>query len=314
MAKKTKDTESVKVVTKQDNPKLDVAICDIEQIRIEPLIHLIRGQQVILDRDLALLYGVETRRLNEQVRRNIERFPEDFMFQLTHEEFENWKSQFATSNSIIMGARKRPYAFTESGIAMLSSVLRSPTAIEVNIRIMRTFVAMRHFLASNAQVFQRLSNIEYHQIETDKRIDEVFKRLDANTQPQQGIFFDGQVFDAYQFVSDLVRKAKKAIALIDNYVDDTVLTLLDKRNSGVSATIYTQHISQQLQLDIDRHNAQYPMIEVKRFNRAHDRFLLIDDEVYLIGASIKDLGKKWFAFTLMHDTTAEELINKIQAA
>ena len=314
MAKKTKDTESVKVVTKQDNPKLDVAICDIEQIRIEPLIHLIRGQQVILDRDLALLYGVETRRLNEQVRRNIERFPEDFMFQLTHEEFENWKSQFATSNSIIMGARKRPYAFTESGIAMLSSVLRSPTAIEVNIRIMRAFVAMRHFLASNAQVFQRLSNIEYHQIETDKRIDEVFKRLDANTQPQQGIFFDGQVFDAYQFVSDLVRKAKKAIALIDNYVDDTVLTLLDKRNSGVSATIYTQHISQQLQLDIDRHNAQYPMIEVKRFNRAHDRFLLIDDEVYLIGASIKDLGKKWFAFTLMHNTTAEELINKIQEA
>ena len=314
MAKKTKDTESVKVVTKQDNPKLDVAICDIEQIRIEPLIHLIRGQQVILDRDLALLYGVETRRLNEQVRRNIERFPEDFMFQLTHEEFENWKSQFATSNSIIMGARKRPYAFTESGIAMLSSVLRSPTAIEVNVRIMRTFVAMRHFLASNAQVFQRLSNIEYHQIETDKRIDEVFKRLDANTQPQQGIFFDGQVFDAYQFVSDLVRKAKKAIALIDNYVDDTVLTLLDKRNSGVSATIYTQHISQQLQLDIDRHNTQYPMIEVKRFNRAHDRFLLIDDEVYLIGASIKDLGKKWFAFTLMHNTTAEELINKIQEA
>ncbi len=131
MAKKTKDTESVKVVTKQDNPKLDVAICDIEQIRIEPLIHLIREQQVILDRDLALLYGVETRRLNEQVRRNIERFPEDFMFQLTHEEFENWKSQFATSNSIIMGARKRPYAFTESGIAMLSSVLRSPTALSL---------------------------------------------------------------------------------------------------------------------------------------------------------------------------------------
>ena len=314
MAKKVKDTEVVKVVTKSDNPKLDVAICDLEQVRIEPLIHLIRGQQVILDRDLALLYGVETRRINEQVRRNNERFPEDFMFQLTHEEFENWKSQFATSNSIIMGARKRPYAFTESGIAMLSSVLRSPTAIEVNVRIMRAFVAMRHFLASNAQVFERLSNIEYHQIETDKRIDEVFKRLDANTQPQQGIFFDGQVFDAYQFVSDLVRKAKKAIALIDNYVDDTVLTLLDKRSQGVSATIYTQHIGQQLQLDIDRHNAQYPTIEVKRFNRSHDRFLLIDDKVYLIGASIKDLGKKWFAFTLMHDTTAEELINKIQRA
>ena len=308
MAKKTKDTETVKVV----NPKLDVAICDLEQIRIEPLIHLIRGQQVILDRDLALLYGVETRRLNEQVRRNIERFPEDFMFQLDNNEIHNLKSQIATSSW--GGSRKKPYAFTESGIAMLSSVLHSPTAIEANIRIMRAFTTMRHFLANNAQVFQRLSNIEYHQIETDKRIDEVFKRLDANKQPQQGIFFDGQVFDAYQFVSDLVRKAKKTIALIDNYVDDTVLTLLDKRNKGVSATIYTQHISQQLQLDIERHNAQYPMIKVKRFNRAHDRFLFIDDEVYLIGASIKDLGKKWFAFTLMHDTTAKELINKIQEA
>ena len=312
MAKKTKDTEAVKVVTKHDNLQLEVANCDLKTIRIEPLIRVIRGQQVILDFDLAILYGVENKRLNEQVKRNIERFPDDFMFQLDNNETHNLKSQFATSSW--GGSRKKPYAFTESGIAMLSSVLHSPTAIEANIRIMRAFTAMRHFLANNAQVFQRLSNIEYHQIETDKRIDEVFKRLDANTQPQQGIFFDGQVFDAYQFVSDLVRKAKKTIALIDNYVDDTVLTLLDKRDKGVSATIYTQHIGQQLQLDINRHNAQYPTIEVKRFNRAHDRFLLIDDEVYLIGASIKDLGKKWFAFTLMHDTTAEELINKIQEA
>ena len=312
MAKKTKDTEAVKVVTKHDNLQLEVANCDLKTIRIEPLIRVIRGQQVILDFDLAILYGVENKRLNEQVKRNIERFPDDFMFQLDNNETHNLKSQIATSSW--GGSRKKPYAFTESGIAMLSSVLHSPTAIEANIRIMRAFTAMRHFLANNAQVFQRLSNIEYHQIETDKRIDEVFKRLDANTQPQQGIFFDGQVFDAYQFVSDLVRKAKKTIALIDNYVDDTVLTLLDKRDKGVSATIYTQHIGQQLQLDINRHNAQYPTIEVKRFNRAHDRFLLIDDEVYLIGASIKDLGKKWFAFTLMHDTTAEELINKIQEA
>ena len=312
MAKKTKDTEAVKVVTKHDNLQLEVANCDLKTIRIEPLIRVIRGQQVILDFDLAILYGVENKRLNEQVKRNIERFPDDFMFQLDNNETHNLKSQIATSSW--GGSRKKPYAFTESGIAMLSSVLHSPTAIEANIRIMRAFTTMRHFLANNAQVFQRLSNIEYHQIETDKRIDEVFKRLDANTQPQQGIFFDGQVFDAYQFVSDLVRKAKKTIALIDNYVDDTVLTLLDKRDKGVSATIYTQHIGQQLQLDINRHNAQYPTIEVKRFNRAHDRFLLIDDEVYLIGASIKDLGKKWFAFTLMHDTTAEELINKIQEA
>ena len=290
-----------------------------EAIDIKPMIRLIRGQQVMIDRDLALLYGVETRRLNEQVKRNIERFPDDFMFQLNKEEFEDWKSHFATSNSIIMGARKLPYAFTEQGIAMLSSVLKSKIAVDVNIRIMRAFVSMRRFVATNAQLFQRLETIEYHQLEmkqhqevTDKRIDEVFKRLDANIPPIQGIFYDGQVFDAYRFVSDLIRKAKRSIVLIDNYVDDTVLTLLDKRENGVTATIYTQRISSQFQLDVDRHNAQYPLIEIKQFNKAHDRFLLIDDEVYHIGASIKDLGKKWFGFTLMRDITATELINKIK--
>ena len=273
----------------------------------------------MLDRDLAVLYRVETRVLNQAVKRNIERFPEDFMFQLTKEEFENWKSQFVTSKSIIMGARKLPYAFTEQGIAMLSSVLKSQTAVDVNIRIMRAFVSMRRFIATNSQLFQRLETIEYHQLEmkqhqeiTDKRIDEVFKKLDANILPVQGIFYDGQVFDAYRFVSDLMRKAKLSIVLVDNYVDDTVLTLLDKREDGVTATIYTQRISNQFQLDIDRHNTQYPHIEIKQFNKAHDRFLLIDDEVYHIGASIKDLGKKWFGFTLMRDITATELINKIQ--
>lgn len=147
---------------------------------------------------------------------------------------------------------------------------------------------------------------------TDKRIDEVFKRLDADVPPVQGIFYDGQVFDAYRFVSDLIRKAEQSVVLIDNYADDTVLTLLDKRKEGVSATIYTQRVSNQFQLDVDRHNAQYPLIEVKRFNKAHDRFLLIDNEVYHIGASIKDLGRKWFGFTLMRDITAIELINRIQ--
>ena len=279
---------------------------------IQRHILLLRGKQVLLDFQLAAMYGVETKVLNQAVKRNITRFPDNFMFQLSKEEFEKWKSQTVTSKSIIMGARKCPYAFTESGIAMLSSVLRTPTAIEVNIRIMRAFVSMRQFLANNAQVFQRLANIECHQIETDKRIDEVFKRLDANVPPQQGIFYDGQVFDAYCFVSDLIRKANKAIVLIDNYVDDTVLTLFDKRKKGVEAKIYTQRISQQFQLDIDRHNAQYPAVMVEHFNKAHDRFLLIDDEVYHIGASIKDLGKKWFAFTLMQDIAVEELINKIQ--
>ena len=313
MAKKTIKTANKQPVANCDqSSNFEVANCDLKTMRIESLIRFIREKQVILDTDLAMLYGVETKRLKEQVKRNIDRFPDDFMFELTREELNGLRSQIATSNGR-GGTRYLPYAFTEGGIAMLSSVLKSGIAVEVNIRIMRAFVAMRQFLATNAQVFQRLTNIEYHQIETDKRIDEVFKRLDANVQPQQGIFYEGQVFDAYQFVSDLVRKAKNSIVLIDNYVDDTVLTLLDKRADNVTATIYTQHISQQLQLDINRHNTQYPAITVEHFNRAHDRFLLIDDEVYHIGASIKDLGKKWFAFTLMQDITTTELINKITA-
>ena len=296
-----------------------VANCDQlpETVDIQPLIRIIRGQHVMLDRDLSLLYKVETKRLNEQVKRNIERFPEDFMFQLSKDDVEILKSQNATSSW--GGDRRLPYAFTEQGIAMLSSVLKSQTAVDVNIRIMRAFVSMRRFIATNSQLFQRLETIEYHQLEmkqhqeiTDKRIDEVFKKLDANNPPVQGIFYDGQVFDAYRFVSDLMRKAKLSVVLIDNYVDDTVLTLLDKREDGVTATIYTQRISNQFQLDVDRHNTQYPHIEIKQFNKAHDRFLLIDDEVYHIGASIKDLGKKWFGFTLMRDITATELINKIQ--
>ena len=305
MAKKAKQ-ESQVVKAGQ----LDITNCDIQQIGLEHLIYVFRGKQVMLDRDIAMLYSVETGQLNRQVKRNLERFPSDFMFQLSKEEVEILKCQNGISSW--GGDRYLPYAFTENGIAMLSSVLRSPTAIEANIRIMRAFTSMRHFLASNAQIFQRLSNIEYRQVETDKRIDEVFKRIDAQTPPQQGIFFDGQVFDAYRFVADLIRKAKKSIVLIDNYVDDSVLSILDKRKDKVSATIYTQNISSKLQLDINKHNSQYPLIDVKQFNKAHDRFLLIDNEVYHIGASIKDLGKKWFAFTLMHDIEKEDLINKIQ--
>lgn len=313
MEKKDTKLSQRQLITNNDQ-LFEVTNCDFKQYDIGNLIYIVRERQVILDRDLALLYGVETRILNQAVKRNINRFPEDFMFQLTKEEWKDMSSQIVTTSPQRRPLSALPYAFTESGIAMLSSVLRSQTAIEVNIRIMRAFVAMRHFLANNAQVFQRLTNIEYHQIETDKRIDEVFKRLEANAQPQQGIFYDGQVFDAYRFVCDLIRKAKMSIVLIDNYIDDTVLTLLDKRNDGVSATIYTQHINQQIQLDINRHNVQYPAINIERFNKAHDRFLLIDEEVYHIGASIKDLGKKWFAFTLMKDITTTDIVNKIQGA
>ena len=328
---------------KNEIAKVDTTtIQPVEQI--ESLILTIRDKQVILDRDLARLYGVETRVLNQAVQRNIERFPKDFMFQLTKEEFENWKSQFAISNydedmssqivtssgeekwksqivisnSIKMGARKLPYAFTENGIAMLSSVLRSPMAIATNIHIMRAFNAMRHFIGSQAQVFQRMENIEKnvlalnaHQIDTDRKIEEVFRRLDDHSEkPEKGIFYDGQIFDAYTFVAERIREAKKRIVLIDNYVDDSVLTMLDKRNKGVEAVVYTKNISRLLSLDFEKHNAQYSPIEVKQFDRAHDRFLCIDDTVYLIGASLKDLGKKWFGFVKLEQPT-DELLSKM---
>ena len=285
---------------------------------IESLIKVIRGQQVMLDKDLATLYGVETRTLNQAVKRNIQRFPADFRFQLTMEECS--KSQIVTLNAGRgQNIKKLPYAFTEQGVAMLSSVLRSQTAIDVNIRIMRAFVSMRHFMVNNASVFSRLETMEYHQLEmqqhqqeTDKRIEEVFRRLDeGNAKPKQGVFYNGQVYDAYTFVSDLIKSAKKRIVLIDNYVDETVLTLLDKRDNNVSAIIYTQQISRQFQLDIDRHNAQYAQIDVETFRLSHDRFLCIDDDVYHIGASIKDLGKKWFGFSKMEILTPGELVERI---
>ena len=325
---------------------------------IENLIQVIRGKQVILDRDLARLYGVETRVLNQAVQRNIERFPADFMFQLSKEEFENWKSQFAISNKdefsrsqiatlnddskdlrsqfatsnvnsinltsqIVIsngrgGQRYLPYAFTENGIAMLSSVLRSPIAIATNIQIMRAFTAMRRFIAANAQVFQRLEVIEHtqlslaaHQEEADKKFEEIFRRLDDGSVTQkQGIFYDGQIFDAYVFITERVREAKKRIVLIDNYIDETVFTILDKRTQGTKAKVYTKNLTPQLSLDLEKHNAQYAPIEVEPFDRSHDRFLCIDDTVYHIGASLKDLGKKWFAFAKMELTT-DELLTKI---
>ena len=303
-----------------DQSKIDVTKCDNHELagNIEPLIKVIRGQQVMLDKDLAMLYGVEAKVLNQAVKRNVERFPNDFRFQLTKEEC--LRSQIVTLNEK-QGKHLKymPYAFTEQGVAMLSSVLRSQTAIEVNIQIMRAFVSMRHFMVNNASVFSRLETIEYHQLEmqqhlqeSDKRIEEVFRRLDeGNAKPKQGVFYNGQVYDAYTFVSDLIKSTKKRIVLIDNYVDETVLTLLDKRDNSVSAIIYTQQISRQFQLDIDRHNAQYAPIDVETFCFSHDRFLCIDDDVYHIGASIKDLGKKWFGFSKMEILTPDELVGRI---
>ena len=293
----------------------EVSVNPLESI--ENLILNIRGKQVMLDRDLARLYGVETKVLNQAVKRNIERFPEDFMFQLNKEEFENWKSQIvtsnwmsqnATSNSVIMGARKLPYAFTENGIAMLSGLLNSQIAIRVNIQIMRAFVAMRHSISSNQQIINRFENIEHHQLlmierqdKTDTQIEQIFKTLANYKLPTEGVFHNGQIFDAYKFATDLIKSAKKSLILIDNYVDESVLLMLSKRNQGVTAKIYTSQITPQLRLDLQKHNTQYPPINIVRHTTSHDRFLIIDDaEVYHIGASLKDLGKKLFAFSKLN--------------
>lgn len=288
---------------------------------IESLIHVIRDQQVMLDSDLARLYGVETKRLKEQVKRNINRFPSDFMFELTKNEVLSLRSQFATSNKdgVRGGNRYSPFAFTENGVAMLSSVLKSDTAIEVNIRIMRAFTAMRSFLTNNAHVFQRLETVEHHQLllqehlsEHDRKFEEVLSRLDdKDSEPIEGFFFEGQIFDAYSLISDLIRKASTRIVLIDNYVDDRILKVLTKRGDGVSAIIYTDPRHSQISNDLRRHNAQYPRIEVRHCTNVHDRFLIIDDTVYFIGGSIKDLGKKIVAFSQMHQNP-DDILSRLR--
>jgi len=280
---------------------------------IKNKIFTIRNEQVMLDSDLADMYGVETKILNQAVKRNIERFPEGFMFQLSEVEMENLRSQFVTSSSNYGGRRYNPFVFTEQGVAMLSSVLRSKTAIKISIQIMQAFVQMRKFIANNAEIFRRLDNVEKKQFETDEKFDKIFKALEnKDNKPVQGIFFDGQVFDAYSLVSDIIRSAEKSIVLIDNYVDDTVLQLFTKRKPKVETKIYTKKLSQILQQDVQKHNEQYEEIKIEQFSDSHDRFLIIDNTtVYHIGASLKDLGKKWFAFSKMNINDMD-ILNKLQ--
>lgn len=287
----------------------------LDDMNIKDKIFTIRGMQVMLDRDLAELYDVETKVFNQAVKRNIERFPESYRFQLTKDEYEALRSQIVTLNekqnlrsqivtsSLHGGRRYFPYVFTEQGVSMLSAVLRSKTAIEMSIKVINAFVEMRRFIQSNAQIFARLDSVEKHQIafesKTEKNFDKIFNAIEAKElKPKQGIFFNGQIFDAYVFVSDLIKSAKNSIVLIDNYVDESVLTLLSKREKKCSAVIYTKNISKKLELDLQKHNEQYPNVEIYRFPDAHDRFLILDEkEIYHIGASLKDLGKKWFAFS-----------------
>ena len=267
---------------------------------IQNCIHIIRGEQVILDRDLARLYQVDTSQLNRQVKRNIERFPEDFMFQLTKDEVENLKCLNGTSS---WGGDRRalPHAFTEQSVSMLAGLLRSEIAINANIAIMRAFVAMRRFLSANAAMFQRIERLEQHQILTDQKIEKIFQRMDelAPTITPEQIFATGCVWDAWSYVSELVRSAKERIILIDNFVDDRVLTLMTKRCAGVSATIHSRY-TEQFMLDLEKHNNQYEFIEfVQLPHKSHDRFLVIDQDVYLMGASVKDMGSSLCAITKM---------------
>ena len=288
--------------------------------KIESEILVIRGQQVMIDRDLAELYGVETKRLNEQVRRNIERFPEEFCFQLNKDEFENWRSQFATSNSDKMGLRRPPYAFTEQGVAMLSAVLKSEQAILVSIQIMKAFVAMRHFLQRNSALFQRLDFIEkrqitteVRQIESEKRIDELFNKMDRyKIEDKQGIFFQGQIFDAYAKFESFIQSAEREIVLIDNYIDLSVLERFSKKRKDVQVTIYTDPKTKLSEQDIRKFNEQYPQLTLKHTSKAHDRFLIIDNStLYHIGASLKDLGKKCFAFEVLDSVWIKEILKNL---
>jgi phage regulator Rha-like protein len=283
-------------------------------ILINNKIHTIRGVQVMLDSDLAELYGVEVRSLNQAVKRNIERFPEDFMFQLTEFEFFPLRSQFVTLKKARGTHRKYiPYVFTEQGVAMLSGVLKSPKAVDVNVKIMRAFVEMRRFLISNATVFEKFHRIDQKFLEHDENFSKLFGALEQKQlTPQQGIFFNGQVFDAFVFISKLIKSAKNRIVLIDNYVDENTLLLFSGKNSEVSVRIYTKNINPKLIMAKDKFNEQYSNLDVTRFDDSHDRFIIIDNEVYHIGASLKDLGKKWFAFSKL-GLAPEVILSRITA-
>ena len=301
---------------------------------VEKMIQVIRGKQVLLDRDLATLYGVETKVLNQAVKRNIERFPERNCFQLTTLEFTNWKSQSVISNintkdenlksqivtSSWGGTRKMPFAFTEQGVAMLASVLRSETAVRVSLQIMDAFVAMRHFMMQNGGFINRLANMESkeieqdaHLLEHDHKIDAIFEAMDRNELQSKGLYYNNQEFDAYVFVCGLIRQAKKRIVLVDRYVDEKTLAMMLKREKGVSVTIYTYDKSKVFEVDLATYNAQYADCPIKILPcyGMHDRFMFIDDVSYHFGASLKDLGKNTFFFT-QEDFTLEEVLKESQ--
>ena len=278
------------------------------QKEIENRIFTIRDKQVMIDRDLAEMYEVRTKVLNQAVKRNSDRFPEAFRFQLSKEETSELVTNCDRFDSL-KHSSTNPYVFTEQGLAMLSSVLHSDVEVKVSIEIMNAFVEIRKIMLNHASLFQRMDRMETKQIKTDQKLKIVFKALESKqVLPDKGIFFDGQIFDAYTFIADLIRQAKASITMIYNYIDDTVFTLFTKRKKGVAVTFYTRKFTKQLKLDAEKHNAQYPPVQLKELKVAHDRFLIIDKtDLYHIGASLKDLGKKWFAFSKMDIETVDVL-------
>ncbi|SFE86748.1 ORF6N domain-containing protein [Succiniclasticum ruminis] len=286
----------------------DTEVISLEADDIKRRIFMIRGRQVMLDKDLAELYGYEVKNLNRQVKRNIRRFPKDFMFQLTQNEMDILRCQNVTTS---VKSRTLPYAFTEQGIYMLATVLRGELAETQSIFIMRAFREMRHFVANNAALFDRISKVELKQLETDKKFDQLFEYIGEHTETNQKLFFDGQIYDAFSLLIELIQKADQEIILIDGYVDVSTLNVLAKKKSGVAVTIYTFKKTKLTVQDVAVFNAQYPQLEVKYTSVFHDRFLILDGKtVYHIGASLKDAGKKCFAVSLMKDA-GPELMKKL---
>ena len=284
----------------------------LDQQSIQDKIFTIRNIQVMIDRDLAEIYGVETKVFNQAVKRNIKRFPENFKFQLSESE----NNELVTSCDrfrMLKHSTSLPYAFTEQGISMLSAVLKSTIAIEISIKIIESFVNMRKSISSSSLMFDRFERIEHKLSLHDEKFNVIFDAIEEKDAPQkQHIFYDGQIFDAYLFVSDLIKSAKKSIKLIDNYIDESTLVLFKKRDVNTCLQIYTKTISKQLKLDVEKYNTQYQPLEIRKFNLSHDRFLIIDEkEVYHFGASLKDLGKKWFAVSKM-DMNSLDIINKLE--
>lgn len=298
-----------------ENEINDLVVQDnISNEEIKNLIYTIRGKQVMLDSDVAMLYHYETKNINKAVKRNIDRFPEEFCFQLTENEFQTLRFQFGTSkqNEEFRGGRRYlPYVFTEQGIAMLAGVLKNDIAVKVSISIIKSFIEMRKFLATNGQLFERLTSVEYKLLEHDKKVDKVFDQLQNEENIKQKIFFEGQIYDAYSLIIDIIKKANKKILIIDNYIDDSVLKMLTKKNNNVEVVILTSDKSTIQKIDIQKFNKEYPILKVAKTNKFHDRFIVIDNkEMYHLGASIKDLGKKCFGINKIEDLDIiENIIN-----